>query len=175
MLDLSVVIINWNTRDLLLQCLRSLEEDTGTLENCRVETFVVDNASTDDSVKMVRDRFPWLQLIENTENVGFARANNQALECASGEYLVLLNSDTRVLRGALAALTRFMDEHPDAGVCGPVLLNGDGTLQSSCYPMRTPGRELWRLTFLERIWPRADYPQERWSRRAPRVPSRSTH
>lgn len=166
--DLSIIIVNWNTRELLSRCLISVLHEAQASSTGQVEIYVVDNASTDGSTDLVKERFPPVRLIENSTNVGFARANNQALRRASGEYVVLLNSDTRVLQGAFATLLRFMDEHPDAGGCGPALLNADGTLQPSCYPMRTPGREFWRLTFLEAIWPRANYPQERWGRQTPR-------
>ena len=101
---------------------------------------------------MVRERFPWVRLIENQENVGFARANNQALACA-GRYVLLLNSDTVVHPGALAALVAFMDAHPRPARAGARLLNGDGTLQPSCHPMLTPGREFWRLIFLDNFGP----------------------
>jgi N-acetylglucosaminyl-diphospho-decaprenol L-rhamnosyltransferase len=111
---------------------------------------------------MVRERFPWVQLIENQENVGFARANNQAICHSRGRYVVLLNSDTMVHEGALETLLQFMDAHPQAGACGPRLLNGDGSLQPSAHPMLTPGHEFWRLCFLDRAWPLATYRQDRW-------------
>ena len=165
---LSIIIVNWNTRDLLAQCLESVAENVGTWEQGNVETFVVDNASSDGSAAMVRERFPWVHLIENRENVGFARANNQALREAAGRYAVLLNSDTAVLPGALQTLVDFMDAHPQVSACGPLLLNPDGSLQPSCHPVLTAGREFWRLMFLERLWPRATYRQERWDRQTPR-------
>ncbi len=165
-MDLSIIIVNWNTRDLLAQCLESL--NVKTLERWNVETFVVDNASTDGSPAMVRARFPWVTLIENAENVGFARANNQALRQAAGKYVVLLNSDTEVQPGALQTLVEFMEAHPEAGACGPRLLNGDGSLQPSCHPLLTPGREFWRLLFLDKLWPRATYSQHHWDLQTPR-------
>ena len=165
-MDLSVVIVNWNTRDLLRQCLLSVFQGAGDLQ---LEVWVVDNASHDGSAALVREHFPLVHLIENTENVGFARANNQATGQSSGRYIVLLNSDTEVHPGALEILVTFMDLHPEAGGCGPRLLNGDGSLQDSCYPMLTPGREFWRLVFLDRLWPRANYRQEEWD---PSIPHR---
>jgi hypothetical protein len=132
------------------------------------EVFVVDNASTDGSAAMVREGFPWVHLIENAENAGFARANNQAIAQASRRYLLLLNPDTVVRSGAIEALVGFMEAHPRAGACGARLLNPDGTLQPACHPMLTPGRELWRLLFLDRIWPRATYPMRRWDTITPR-------
>ena len=165
MKDLSIVIINWNTRDLLACSLQSVYETAGGLE---FEVLVVDNASTDGSVQMARERFPWVWLIENRENVGFARANNQAIHQSQGRYVLLLNSDTEVYPGALETMVQFMEEHPQAGGCGPRLLNADGSLQVSCHPMLTPEREFWRLMFFDRLWRRATYVQERWGWEAPR-------
>jgi N-acetylglucosaminyl-diphospho-decaprenol L-rhamnosyltransferase len=174
---LSIIIINWNTRDLLAQCLASLAASPAEAAagksgagaaHASIETFVVDNASTDGSAQMVRERFPWVTLIENEANVGFARANNQALAQAAGAYLLLLNSDTAVHSGALPALVAFLEAHPAAGAVGPRLLNGDGSLQAACHPMLTPAREFWRLTFLNALWPRATYPMRRWSTQRPR-------
>ena len=165
---LSIIIVNWNTRDLLAACLESVHQDAETLAGWTVETFVVDNASSDGSPQMVRERFPWVRLIENEENLGFAAANNQALRQARGRYALLLNSDTEVQPGALAALVEFMAAHPRAGAVGARLLNADGSLQPSCHPMLTPGREFWRLIFLDRLWPRATYPLGRWDLATPR-------
>jgi GT2 family glycosyltransferase len=163
--DLSVVIISWNTRDLLARCLEAVAAypPDGTYE-----VWVVDNASTDGSAAIVQDRFPWVLLIENGGNIGFAAANNQAICRSRARYVVLLNSDTEVRPGALGALVDFMDAHPRAGAVGARLVNADGSLQPSCHPMLTPGRELWRLLFLERIWPRATYPMQRWDLQTPR-------
>ncbi len=156
---LSVVIVNWNTCELLADCLGSVYE---TAVNLRFEVFVVDNASADGSAEMVRDRYPEVHLIENQENVGFARANNQAICRCRGRYVLLLNSDTEVHTGALDGMMQFMEEHSQAGGCGPRLLDTDGSLQVSAYPMLTPEREFWRLMFLDQLWRRASYTQERW-------------
>ena len=117
---------------------------------------------------MVRARFPWVRLMENQENVGFAAANNQAIRASRGRHVVLLNSDTEVQPGAMGALGDFMEAHPQAGAAGARLLNADGSLQHSCHPMPTPGREFWRLLFLEPVWPRATYPMARWDLTEPR-------
>jgi len=117
---------------------------------------------------MVHERFPRVHLIENLENVGFARANNQAIQLSRGRYVVLLNSDTEVYPGALETMLQFMERHPQAGGCGPRLLNGDGSLQASCHPMLTPEREFWRLMFFDQLWHRATYVQERWDWETPR-------
>jgi len=180
MIDLSVIIVNWNTRELLAGCLESVagsrlkvegrgaEPVTSNPQPSTVEVIVVDNASSDGSAAMVRERFPWVTLIENAENVGFAAANNQGIPEATGRYVVLLNSDTEVRPGALEVLLGFMDDHPRAGACGARLLNADGSLQPSCHPMLTPGREFWRLAFLDRLLPRATYPMARWDVTTPR-------
>jgi GT2 family glycosyltransferase len=184
-IDVSVIIVNWNTREMLAECLRSVAEPALSLSKgsklkveghqssifnlqSSMEIIVVDNASSDGSAAMVRERFPSVQLIENATNVGFARANNQGLAQAAGRYAVLLNPDTAVEPGALETLAAFMDAHPRAGACGPRLLNADGTLQPSAHPMLTPCRELWRLLFLDRLLPRATYPMHRWDPATPR-------
>ncbi|MCC7353342.1 MAG: glycosyltransferase family 2 protein [Anaerolineae bacterium] len=172
--DLSIIVVNWNTRELLAQCLRSLylpsqsQGQESLQKPCSCEVFVVDNASSDGSAEVVSQRFPQVHLVQNKENVGFARANNQVIPPSRGHYVMLLNSDTEVQPGALETLLAFMDSHPKVGATGPRLLNTDGSLQPSCHPMLTPGREFWRLLFLERISPRATYPMHRWDDRAPR-------
>lgn len=117
---------------------------------------------------MVRERFPWVQLVENAENLGFATANNQAIRLSQGRCVVLLNSDCEVRPGALLGLVEFLDTRPRAGAAGARLLYPDGSLQPSCHPMLTPDRELWRLTFLDRLWPRATYRMGRWQLDTPR-------
>ncbi len=130
--DLSIVIVSWNTRDLLAQCLESVAENVGTWERGNVETFVVDNASSDGSAAMVRERFPWVHLIENRENVGFARANNQAIRQSSDKYVLLLNSDAMLTPGAAQAMVAFMESHPSAGICSVRITFPDGRPQF-CY------------------------------------------
>lgn len=164
-MGLSIIVVNWNTRDMLADCLQSVY---GTADGLDLEVFVVDNASTDGSAQMVRERFSWVRLIENRENVGFAQANNQAIRASEGCHIVLLNSDTEVCPGALQTMVQFMERHPQAGGCGPRLLNADGSLQNSCHPMLTPEREFWRLIFFDRLWRRATYVQERWDWETPR-------
>jgi len=164
-MNLSIIIVNWNTRALLARCLESVYE---TVRDLTFEVFVVDNASSDGSAEMVRARFPQVRLIENRENVGFAAANNQAIPLAAGRYVLLLNPDTVVLEGAVAELVRFAEGHRTTGACGPRLLNADGSLQPSCHPMLTPWREFWRLAFLERLWRRATYDMAAWDPTRPR-------
>lgn len=128
MVDVSVIIVSYNTLDFLRDCLASLASESKHLS---IETFVVDNASSDESVAMVRRDFPGVRLIANERNVGFARANNAAMRRASGRFILLLNPDTKPLPGSVREMTRFLDANPQAGYCGPTLLNGDGTHQPS--------------------------------------------
>ena len=125
--DVSIIIVNWNTRDLLRDCLIALAANAQVM----TETIVVDNGSTDGSVEMLATEFPGVYVIANASNIGFAPANNQGLARARGRYALLLNSDTRVAPDALVNLVTFMDAHPQAGACGPQLRNADGTLQPS--------------------------------------------
>lgn len=160
--DLSIVIVSWNTRELLAQCLRSIGEERATYPALSMEIFVVDNVSHDGSGTMVQQRFPWVQLIQNRENVGFAAANNQAIKISRGRHILLLNPDTQVIAGALQALVHFMDTNPQAGAAGSRLLNPDGSLQVSCYPRPTLTRELWRLFHLDKFYPYALYEMQQW-------------
>ncbi len=125
--DLSVIITNWNTRELLRQCLESVAASLHVM----AEVIVVDNGSGDGSIEMLAADFPKVRVIANRQNRGFAAANNQGLALAQGRYLLLLNSDTLVAPDALTQLVKFMDAHSDAGACGPQLRNQDGTLQPS--------------------------------------------
>ena len=173
MTTLSILIVSWNTREMLQDCLNSLDTSRAAGNNSaapplELEILVVDNNSSDGSAEMVRQKFPHVKLIENRENLGFARANNQAYEASTGEYVLMLNSDTVIHPGALENMVAFMETHRPAAGCGPRLLNTDNSLQISCYPLLTPGREFWRLMFLDRLWRRASYPQERWSFDEPR-------
>ncbi|MBV7340255.1 glycosyltransferase family 2 protein [Chloroflexi bacterium TSY] len=168
-IHLSIVIINWNTRDLLKACLESVDEERSALTDLGIETIVVDNASSDDSVQMLQEQFSWVKLIENDNNLGFARANNQAIAISQGEYVLLLNSDTIVKSGALKTLIQFMEQNPDAGACGSRLLNPNGTLQISCSPAPTVWSELYRLLYLDNLYPLAIYRMHGWSTSEPRL------
>ncbi len=128
-MDLSIVIVNWNTREMLWDCLQSVFDNIGALET---EVFVVDNASEDGSPDMVVTNFPQAILICNAENRGFATANNQALTIARGEYVLLLNSDTLVHGTVLESSQQYMNAHPDVGVLGCRVHNADGSLQITC-------------------------------------------
>ncbi len=140
--DLAIVIVNWNTRELLRDCLNSFAQASGA--SC--QAVVVDNGSSDGSPGMVEEEFPFVRLIANADNQGFGRANNQGIrESGAARYVLLLNSDTLVRPGALRALVRFMDEHPQAGACGPRLLRPDGSPQPYTFGSDpTPGYLLAR-------------------------------
>lgn len=127
-MDVSIVIISYNTCGLLRDCLASVREKTSGID---YDVFVVDNASQDDSCEMVERDFPWVHLVRNPDNRGFAKANNQAIPMAQGEYILLLNSDTILENNAIKQMHEFMQMHLHAGVCGPLLLNEDGTVQQS--------------------------------------------
>lgn len=136
--DVSVIIVSWNVAPLLRQCLRSVVADAPDLS---LQVIVVDNASSDDSVAMLRGEFPWVHLIANRANLGFARASNQGFRLATARLVLLLNPDTVVMPGALGILIRFLQEHPDVGMLGPSLWNEDGTFQeNSARVLPTVGR-----------------------------------
>ncbi|MFB3882494.1 MAG: glycosyltransferase family 2 protein [Armatimonadota bacterium] len=160
---LSVCIVNWNTRQDLEEALRSVTESIPGLD---LEVIVLDNASQDGSADMVRRQFPQVALIENRENAGFARGYNAAARRSTGRYLLVLNPDTIVHRGALGRLVEFMDAHPEAGAVGPRLLNSDGTLQFSCRRFPRPAAAMLRNTFLGRLVPgnrfTRDYLMQDW-------------
>ena len=126
-IDVSIIIVTRDRRDLLGKCLNDLLEITSRFS---LEVIVVDNASTDGTSEMVGSEFPEVTLINNIENLGFSRANNIAMKGARGRYFLLLNDDAVVTAGALEKLVSFADSHPRAAVVGPRVLNGDGTLQS---------------------------------------------
>jgi GT2 family glycosyltransferase len=149
MIDLSIIIANWNTRDLLVECLASLYANGSAVPS---EVFVVDNASDDGSAAMVKEEFPQVQLIINTENVGFARANNQVINNTSSKYLLLLNSDTVVLPGAIDRLVEFMDNTPLAGAAGAKPLSPDGSMQEWYGRFPSVFSEVLGSLFWSRLW-----------------------
>lgn len=150
-MDVSVIIVNWNTRDMLRDCLRSVYEQT---QQVSFEVVVIDNASRDGSADMVRREFPAVVLITNRENRGFAAANNQGMEVAHGRYVLLLNSDTLVLGNALATTVRFADAHPEAAVVGCRVLNPDRSLQPTCFLYPSLLNMVLSSTYLYKLWPR---------------------
>jgi GT2 family glycosyltransferase len=137
-----VSIVSWNTRELLADCLHSVRAALKEASALKAEVFVIDNASSDGSVELVRQTFPEVHLIENEKNVGFARATNMVLRRAAGRYLLLLNSDTLVPSSALTSLCSELDARPDAVVCGPFLCNSDASPQLSWARFPGPWSEL---------------------------------
>lgn len=172
-MKLSIVIVSWNTKSLLVDCLHSIQAE---IQGCsqaellphEIECFVVDNSSTDGTLTTLHQDFPWVQTIVNDHNVGYAKANNQAIAQCSGEYILLLNPDTLVCTGLFVQLISFMEQHPNVGACGPRLLNSDLSLQPSCYPAPTLARESWRLLHLDHFFPYGSYRMAEWSLTTPR-------
>lgn len=134
--DLSVVIVSWNTRDLLLQCLQSIRHEESASE-LAVQTIVVDNASSDGSPEAVREQFPNVELLAMDENLGFASANNLGIERSTGSAMLILNPDTELLAGSLRTLWKTLHASRRVAMCAPVLLNTDHSFQSAGY--RFPG------------------------------------
>lgn len=152
-MKLSVIIVNYNVRAYLEQCLRTVFEALHGIEG---EVFVVDNLSTDGSVEMVREKFPQVRLMANTENVGFSRANNQAIRESRAEYVVLLNPDTVVEEEVFRKVIAFLDAHPKAGGLGVKMIDGTGRfLPESKRGLPTPAVAFYKIIGLTRLFPRS--------------------
>lgn len=152
-MKLSIIIVNYNVRHYLCQCLDSVRRSAEGLD---VETWVVDNASTDDSVAMVRLLFPEVHVIENQDNVGFARANNQAIKASTSELVLLLNPDTFIAEDTLTHCIRFFEEHQQAGAIGIHMVNRDGTFaRESRRGLPTPSTAFYKVIGLSRLFPRS--------------------
>ena len=153
MITLSIVIVNYNVCGFLEQCLLSLADAVKEIPH---EIFVVDNASTDGSDTYIPRRFPQVKYIYNTGNVGFARANNQAMALSSGRYVLLLNPDTVVGESVLSEACRFLDDHPDAGALGVKMLDGDGRfLPESKRGFPSPWVSFCKIFGLAKMFPRS--------------------
>ena len=150
-MDISFVIVNWNTRTLLLNCLTSIRD---TVQGFTYEVFVVDNGSADGSQQAVREQFgAMVQLIENAENRGFARANNQAIKRATGRYVILLNSDTVLRENTVSGLVQFLDDNPDTAMAGPRMVGADGKAHNSFDNFPTLATELLNKSLLRLFFP----------------------
>ena len=149
-MKISIIIVSFNTREILRQCLEALFRNPGSHE---LEVFVVDNNSADDSADMVRRRFTGVHLIENRENRGFAAANNQAYELAEGDYILLLNPDAFVKPGSIDNAVSFMESHPECGLCGARLVNLDGELDPSARRFPNSLYKLFTLSGLSDRYP----------------------
>jgi GT2 family glycosyltransferase len=161
--DLSVIVLSWNTKDLLRDCLQAVQRGHGALS---VETLVIDNGSTDGSADLVANEFPSVRLVRNEVNRGYAPGVNQGLALATGAKICLLGSDTRPSPEALPRLARFLDEHPSAGAVAPKLVNPDGSVQRACMRFPRLATVLYWDTFLDSWFPKnrelARYQYEDW-------------
>lgn len=156
---LSVVICNWNTRDMLAACLASLRTVAESFDG--LEVVVADNGSSDGSPAMVRERFPEVVLVETGANLGFSGGNNRGLAVARGRYVMLLNSDTEIHGDALTRVCDYLDANPDVGAVGPQLLNTDGSVQLSCRRFPSFRTALFnRYSLLTRLFPRNTFSAE---------------
>lgn len=154
MIDVSVIIVNWNTRHYVLDCIRSLLAYQGQY---KLEIIVVDNASEDDSAAAIKAQFPQVVVIENPDNRGFARANNQGIAIARGRYVSLVNSDILFLEDTFTLMLHYMDQNPDVGVLGPKLLWQDQTLQGSCRKSPSIWNTLCPAIGLTALFPRISF------------------
>jgi GT2 family glycosyltransferase len=155
-LDLTIIIVNWNTKELLQGCLESV---FSAIKKIEFEVFVIDNGSWDGSQDMVRKNFPEAKLIQNSRNLGFARANNIGIKRASGRYIALVNSDIVLTEGAAEEIVRFLDENPGAGAVAPQYINSDGTKQNSFDNFPSLATELVNKSLLRVLFPRK-YPSK---------------
>ncbi len=152
-MKLSIIIVNYNVRHFLEQCLVSVNKAT---VNIAAEVFVVDNNSPDDSVEMVKDNFPDVILIHNKENVGFSKANNQAIDQSKGEYVLLLNPDTVVEEDTFEKCIEFMDTHPEGGGLGVKMIDGNGKfLPESKRGLPTPAVSFYKIFGLSKVFPKS--------------------
>jgi hypothetical protein len=142
--------VNYNTKRFLLECISSVFEQTSEVD---FEIFVVDNNSTDGSVNEVKARFPRIKIIENQNNLGFPKANNQALKLMKGKYALLLNPDTLILDKALSKMVNFMEHNKSTGMLGCRILNGDGSLQRAAFPPPSLWTSITSKLNIERLSP----------------------
>lgn len=152
MLDLSIVIVSWNVREILRDCLNSIQN---TVHNLTYEVIVVDSASSDQSVEMIQASFPRVKVMAQTENVGFTRGNNIGLATATGRHLFLLNPDTIVLDDAIEQMVAYLDQNPSVGIIGSHTLNADRTHQSTRRRFPTFTTALFESTWLQPYAPQA--------------------
>jgi hypothetical protein len=144
---LSIIIVNYNTCELLLDCLRSI---VAAGPRIPYDVIVVDNGSKDGSVAAVAAEFPGVMLIANPTNRGFSAANNQALRQSTGDYVLLLNSDAKLTEGTVEDLIQFLEKNPEAAAAGPMLLNEDGTFQRSFFPFPSAGKTFLHILAIDR-------------------------
>ena len=158
--DVSVVIVSYNVRELLEKCLRSLFLFH---HNINLEVIIVDNASVDDTIHMIQENFPDVNLIANTVNAGFPKANNQAFEIAQGEYVFMLNPDTEFFDNAIEPLKSYLDDHSEIALIAPKLLNTDGSLQNSVWRFPTVRYIFFNYFFMDLLIPDKYYGDKNWN------------
>ena len=162
-MDLSIIIVTWNTKDLLQKCLDSIYK---TIHDITFEVIVIDNASEDDTVVMLRGNFPHITLLKNSQNLGFGAANNQGLQIMRGRYALLLNSDTVLTIHAVEELFTFMETHPEAAMACGQLLNADGSKQNSMASFPSLLTLMTNMPLLEYLFPKR-YPSKRYNYEKP--------
>ncbi len=151
-IEISFIVVSWNAKEYLSKSLASIEKETAGLNS---EIIVVDNASSDGSAEMVRERFPQVRLIVNGENLGFAKANNIGIRQSHGRYLALVNSDVEVLPGCMGLMIGYMGKHVETGIMGPQMLDSDGKVQRSCMGFPTIWNSFCRALALDTIFPKS--------------------
>ncbi|QFF97992.1 glycosyltransferase family 2 protein [Psychrobacillus glaciei] len=150
-MDLSIIIVNFNTKKLTLECIQSVYDSSTSYQ---VEIFVVDNNSSDGSVDVIKRNFPNVHVIENGLNVGFSKANNQAMSKSKGRYVLLLNSDTIVMKGTISKIVEFMDKDDSIGATGCKVVLPDGSLDKACHRgFPTPEASFYYITGLAKKFP----------------------
>jgi hypothetical protein len=162
-MDISIIIVTWNTKDLLQKCLDSIYK---TIHDITFEIIVIDNASEDDTVVMLRGNFPHITLLKNSQNLGFGAANNQGLQIMRGRYALLLNSDTVLTIHAVEELFAFMETHPESAMACGQLLNSDGSKQNSIASFPSLLTLMTNMPLLEYLFPKR-YPSKRYNYEKP--------
>lgn len=153
MKDISIVIVNYNTKDYLYNCVHSIVNNKSRLD---IEIIIVDNLSTDESLKSIKINFSFISIIENSINIGFAKANNIGISNSSGKYLMLINPDVVLMEGCLDKIFDFMESNNSIGILGPKILTSDGKVQRSCMGFPTIWNTLCRALYLDKIFPRVE-------------------
>jgi len=150
--DLSICIVTWNVEELLRNCLASIFKN---VKNISFEVIVADNASKDNTINMIQSQFPSVKIIRNSTNAGFTIATNKDIKMAGGRYIMILNSDTEVIDGALEKMMQFMEKHPEYGAVAPKLVNADGSLQRSVKTFPSLEKVFYNTFFLDSLFPKS--------------------
>src|SRR4030066_516351 len=151
-MDLSIIIVNWNSKEYLRKCIASILAATNAIE---FEIVVIDNASFDGSGEMLKQCYPQVQFIQSEKNLGFSKANNEAFRVTHGQYVLFLNPDTEIVGTAIPIMLGYLQQMPNAGSVGCKLLNADKTVQTSCIqPFPTILNQFLDSEFLRALWPK---------------------